>query len=71
MNKKFEQTRTYGVLTYADNLLEVTQAMIDDCRFEHHGEGGRIGGEEEQDLLNIIDDIVELRKKVKKFIKKY
>lgn len=71
MNKKFEQIRTFGVLTYADNLLEVAHAMIDDCRFEHHGEGDRIGGEEEQDLLSIIDDIVELRKKVKKFIKKY
>lgn len=37
MNKKFEQIRTFGVLTYADNLLEVAHAMIDDCRFEHRG----------------------------------
>ena len=58
-------------MTYADNLLEVAHAMIDDCRFEHHGEGDRIGGEEEQDLLSIIDDIVELREKIKKFITKY
>lgn len=71
MNKKFDKIRTFGVLSYANDLLEVAHAMIDDCRFEHRGEGGRIGGEEEQDLLNIIDDIVELRKKVKKFIKKY
>lgn len=71
MNQKFDNIRTLGVLTYADNLLEVAHAMIDDCRFEHHGAGDRIGGEEEQDLLSIEDDIVELREKIKKFITKY
>ena len=71
MNTKFNQIRTFGVLTYADNLLEVAHAMIDDCRFEHPGAGDRIGGEEEQDLLSIIDDIVELRKRIKKFRMKY
>lgn len=71
MNKKFDKIRTFGVLSYADNLLEVAHAMIDDCRFEHRGAGDRIGGEEEQDLLGIEDDIVELREKIKKFITKY
>ena len=71
MNQKFEQIRTFGVLTYADNLLEVAHAMIDDCRFEHRGAEDRIGGEEEQDLLSIENDIDELREKIKKFITKY
>ena len=71
MNQKFDNIRTLGVLTYADNLLEVAHAMIDDCRFGHRGAGDRIGGEEEQDLLCIEDDIVELREKIKKFITKY
>ena len=71
MNQKFDNIRTLGVLTYADNLLEVAHAMIDDCRFEHHGAGDRIGGEEEQDLLSIENDIDELREKIKKFIMKY
>ncbi len=71
MNQKFDNIRTLGVLTYADNLLEVAHAMIDDCRFEHRGAGDRIGGEEEQDLLSIEEDIAELRKKVKKLIAKY
>ena len=71
MNQKFDNIRTLGVLTYADNLLEVAHAMIDDCRFEHRGAGDRIGGEEEQDLLSIENDIDELREKIKKFITKY
>lgn len=71
MNKKFDKIRTFGVLSYADNLLEVAHAMIDDCRFEHRGTGDRIAGEEEQDLLSIEDDIDELREKIKKFITKY
>lgn len=71
MNKKFDKIRTFGVLSYADNLLEVAHAMIDDCRFEHRGKGDRIDGEEEQDLLSIEDDIAELREKIKKFITKY
>lgn len=71
MNKKFDKIRTFGVLSYVDRLLEVAHAMLDDCRFEHHGKGDRIGGEEEQDLLSIEDDIVELREKIKKFITKY
>ena len=71
MNQKFDNIRTLGVLTYADNLLEVAHAMIDDCRFEHHGAGDRIGGEEDQDLLSIENDIDELREKIKKFIMKY
>ena len=71
MNKKFDKIRTFGVLSYANDLLEVAHAMIDDCRFEHRGAGDRIGGEEEQDLLSIEEDIVELRKRIKKFIAKY
>ena len=71
MNQKFDNIRTLGVLIYADNLLEVAHAMIDDCRFEHRGAGDRIGGEEEQDLLSIENDIDELREKIKKFIMKY
>ena len=71
MNQKFEKVRTIGVLNYADDLLKVAHAMIDDCRFEHHGIGDRIGGEEEQDLLSIENDIDELREKFKKFIMKY
>lgn len=71
MNQKFNKFRTSGVLYYADNLLEVAHAMIDDCRFEHCGKGDRIGGEEEQDLLSIEDDIIELREKIKKFKTKY
>lgn len=71
MNQKFDNIRTLGVLTYADNLLEVAHAMIDDCRFEHRGAEDRIGREEEQDLLSIENDIDELREKIKKFITKY
>ena len=71
MNQKFDNIRTLGVLTYADNLLEVAHAMIDDCRFEHREKGDRIGREEEQDLLSIENDIDELREKIKKFIMKY
>ena len=71
MNHKFDRIRTTGVLSYADDLMKVAYAMIDDCRFDHHGAGDRIGGEEEQGLLNIEKDIVELREKLKKFIMKY
>lgn len=71
MNQKFDNIRTAGVLSYADDLLKVAHAMIDDCRFEHRGAGDRIGGEEEQALLSIENDIDELREKFKKFITKY
>lgn len=71
MNQKFDKIRIAGALSYADDLMKVAYAMIDDCRFEHRGAGDRIGGEEEQDLLSIEKDIVALREKLKKFIMKY
>ena len=71
MNTKFNVIRTVGVISYADDLLKVAHAMIDDCRFANDGTGERIGGEEEQDLLNIENDIDELREKMRSFIKKH
>ena len=71
MNSKFNEIRTAGVLSYVDDLLKVAHAMIDDCRFTHEGEKARIGGEEEQSLLDIEHDIDWLRQKIDKFVKEH
>lgn len=66
-----ECTRTAGVLSYVQDLLGVAHAMIDDCRWEHKGEGERIGGVEEDELLSLGEDINNIKDKLEKFIRTY
>ena len=66
-----ESTRTAGVLSYVQDLLGVAHAMIDDCRWEHKGEGERIGGVEEDELLSLGEDINSIKDKLENFIRTY
>ncbi len=66
-----EVIRTVGVLTHANNILDAAAAMVDDCRFVHSGDGGRIGGEEEKELMNIYDEINRIQSKIRDFIEDY
>ena len=66
-----EGTRTAGVLSYVQDLLGVAHAMIDDCRWEHKGEGERIGGVEEDELLEIEADLEGFKERLENFIKTY
>ena len=66
-----EGTRTAGVLSYVQDLLGVAHAMIDDCRWEHKGEGERIGGVEEDELLSLGEDINGIKDKLENFIRTY
>lgn len=66
-----EGTRTAGVLSYVQDLLGVAHAMIDDCRWEHKGEGERIDGAEEDELLEIEADLEGFKERLENFIRTY
>lgn len=66
-----EDIRTVGVFSYVKQLLSVAHAMIDDCRFEHKGDGSRIGGEAEEEILKIEAEIDTLKDKLRNYIDTY
>ena len=66
-----EKIRTAGVLHHANQILDAAVGMVDDCRFNHKGEGGRIGGEEEKVLMDIVGDIELLKDKIREFVTDY
>ena len=66
-----EKIRTAGVLYHATQILDAAQGMIDDCRFNHTGEGGRIGGDEEKELMEIVSEVNKLQERLRDFVTDY
>ena len=71
MNKHPEDIRTTGVLNCAYNVIDAAVAMIDDCRFIHTGDGGRIGGEVEDELLTILSKLNHVQEDLRDYMRDY
>lgn len=58
----FDKIRTIGRCTYVINLLDVADAMLNECRFDRNGK--MIVSEETDRILNIELELKEIQKEV-------
>ena len=58
----FDKIRTIARCTYVNNLIDVADAMLNECRFDRNGK--MIVSEETDRILNIELELKEIQKKV-------